>query len=51
MKKKYIQPTAKAFSLRVDSILAGSPGSGFDDSTGNGSDEAAKNESVEDFGW
>ena len=48
MKKKYIEPTLKVCVVRTHSMFAASPG--FEESTGSGSDEAAKEE-FNDFGW
>ena len=54
MKKTYIIPSVKEVKIRIEQhVCAGSPGAGFDPTTGNGSDISAKDDEwdTDTWGW
>ena len=54
MKKTYMNPSVKEVKIRMEQhVCAGSPGAGFDPTSGNGSDESAKDDDLDfdTWGW
>ena len=52
MKKTYMSPSVKEVKVRMEQhVCAGSPGAGFDNGTGTGSDEGAKDDDFDTWGW